>query len=394
MSDNSNLHNAKSAKNDEFYTQLSDIEKELQHYMTQLNNKVVYCNCDDYRKSKFWEYFHINFAKIGLKRLVATHYSKDGIAFKAIYEGGDDNDITKGIITQLSEDGDFRSKECLDILDESDVVVTNPPFSLFREFIATLMEHHKSFVTLGNVNAVTYKEFFPLIKNGEVWAGFSFNKTMEFVLPDEYQKWNSLTPDGKKVGKVPSIAWFTNLDIQRNIKQLNLCKKFNSDEYPMYANYNAWNVDKVSDIPINTHFAIVVDEERYKSLLNTYGNGCELIETLQETTSEGTTQAFYHVKIENPILGVPITFLNKYNPDQFKIVGITSGRKDFDIDAHPIKRYKNAIQHNKDGSTTSGSGANTGPCIAVDNPSGIYYTADNADNKLEVLYSRILIRRR
>ena len=163
-----NLQNAKALKNDEFYTQLADIKKELEHYKSQLNNKVVYCNCDDYRKSKFWEYFHLNFAKIGLKRLVATHYSKDGIAFKAIYDGGDDNDITKGIITQLSEDGDFRSKECIDILDASDIVVTNPPFSLFREFVATLMEHHKGFVIVGNKNAITYKEFFPLLKNDDV----------------------------------------------------------------------------------------------------------------------------------------------------------------------------------------------------------------------------------
>lgn len=331
MASNDNLHNAKRAKNDEFYTQLADIEKELEHYTAYLNNKVIYCNCDDYRKSKFWEYFHINFSKIGLKRLVATHYSKDGVAFKAIYDGGADNDTTKGTITQLSEDGDFRSKECIDILDDSDIVVTNPPFSLFREFVATLMEHHKSFVTLGNVNAVTYKEFFHLIKNGDVRTGFSFNKTMEFVLPDDYQKWTSLTPNGKKVGKVPSIAWFTNIDIDKRHEELILCKSFNQDDYPMYDNYNAWNVDKVADIPIDTAFELVVDDDRYKSLSATYGNDCELIETLKETIQDGTTRAIYRVKIENPILGVPITFIDKYNPAQFDIIDFRKGKDGKDL---------------------------------------------------------------
>ena len=380
MSNNSNLNKAKKEKNDEFYTQLADIEKELMHYKLHFKNKVVYCNCDDYRKSKFWVYFHINFAKIGLKRLVATHYSKDGIAFKAIYEGGDDNDITKGIITQLSEDGDFRSEECIDILDESDIVVTNPPFSLFREFIATLMSHDKNFLIVGNKNAIGYKEIFPLIKDNVVKLGYGSLAAFD-------------TPQGTTMRINGLSRWFTNLDIDKHHDKLILYKQFNSDDYPMYDNYNAWNVNKVADIPINTHFALVVDEDRYKSLLNTYGNDCELIETLQETTKEGTTRALYRVKIENPILGVPITFIGKYNPAQFEIVGMATGRKDFDIDAHPIKRYKNAIQHNKDGSTTRGS-LNSGPCIAVDNPSGIYYTADNTDNKLEVLYSRILIRRR
>lgn len=317
MSSNDNMIKAKKEKNDEFYTQLADIEKEIQHYTTQLHNKVVYCNCDDYRKSKFWEYFHINFAKIGLKRLVATHYSKDGIAFKAIYDGGDDKDIAKGTITQLSGDGDFRSKECLDILDESDIVVTNPPFSLFREFVATLMGHHKSFVIVGNKNAITYKEFFPLLKNDDAWLGYG--AVSEF-----------LTPAGT-TQKFGNIGWFTNLDIGKRHEKLILYKEFNSDEYPLYDNYNAWNVDKVADIPINTHFALVIDEERYKSLLNTYGNGCELIETLQETTPEGTTRALYRVKIENPILGVPITFLDKYNPTQFELVAFRKGEDGQDL---------------------------------------------------------------
>ena len=271
MSDNTNLSNAKKAKNDEFYTQLADIEKELQHYTTQLNNKVVYCNCDDYRKSKFWEYFHINFAKIGLKRLVATHYSKNGVAFKAIYDGGDDNNIAKGIITQLSEDGDFRSKECLDILDESDVVITNPPFSLFREFVATLMYHGKNFLIVGNKNAITYKEFFPLLRDNNVRLGYT--NTKDF-----------LTPDGTIKGV--NAGWFTTLDVSRSINPITLCKSFNQDYYPMYDNYAAWNVDKVADIPIDTSFEIVVDEECYKKLCSTYGNDCKLLEVIKGGNTE------------------------------------------------------------------------------------------------------------
>ena len=302
MPDNTNLNNAQKYKNDEFYTQLADIEKELEHYTTQLNNKVVYCNCDDYRKSKFWEYFHINFAKIGLKRLVATHYSKDGIAFKAIYEGGDDNDITKGTITQLSEDGDFRSKECIDILDESDVVVTNPPFSLFREFIAMLMYHGKKFLIIGNKNAVANKEIFPLIKSGKVKLGY--NAVFDFN-----------TPAGI-IRSIGNVGWFTNLDVNIRRDNLVLSKKFSPDKYTMYNNCDAWNVDKVSDIPIDTEFDTFAFEDRYRSILNTYGGDCELLEIIKSDTYPD----IYHIKVENPILGVPVTFIDKYDPDKFELL--------------------------------------------------------------------------
>lgn len=302
MSDNTNLHNAKAAKNDEFYTQLADIEKELEHYAAYLNNKVVYCNCDDYRQSKFWEYFHINFAKIGLKSLVATHYSTDGTAFKAIYEGGDDNDITKGTITQLSEDGDFRSKECLDILDDSDIVVTNPPFSLFRDFIAMLMSHGKDFLIVGNKNAVANKDIFPLIKSGDVKLGY--NAVFDFD-----------TPSGI-IRRLGNVGWFTNLDIVIKRDELVLSKKFSTDKYTMYNNYDAWNVDRVEDIPIDTEFETFVYENRYKSILNTYGGDCELLEIIKSDTYKD----IYHIKVENPILGVPVTFIDKYDPDKFELL--------------------------------------------------------------------------
>lgn len=302
MSNNANLNKAKKEKNDEFYTQLADIEKELEHYTTKLKDKVVYCNCDDYRESKFWEYFHINFSKIGLKRLIATHYSKDGVAFKAIYDGGDDNDITKGTITQLSEDGDFRSKECLDILDDSDIVVTNPPFSLFREFIAMLISHGKSFLIIGNKNAVTNKEIFPLIKSGEVKLGY--NAVLNF------------TTHSGIIRRLGCIGWFTNIDVDISRDNLVLSKKFSPYKYTMYNNCDAWNVDRVEDIPIDTEFETFVFKDRYISILNTYGSDCELLEIIKSDTYKD----IYHIKVENPILGVPVTFIDKYDQDKFELL--------------------------------------------------------------------------
>lgn len=313
MSDNTNLHNAKKAKNDEFYTQLDDIEKELEHYTAYLHNKVVYCNCDDYRESKFWEYFHINFAKLGLKRLVATHYSKDGVAFKAIYDGGADNDTTKGTITQLSEDGDFRSKECLDILDYSDIVVTNPPFSLFREFIATLISHGKSFLIIGNKNAAANKDMFPLIKSGEVKLGY--NAVFDFN-----------TPEGI-IRKLGNIGWFTNIDVDIRRDELVLSKRFSPDKYTMYNNYDAWNVDRIEDIPIDTEFDTFVFKDRYISILNTYGSDCELLEIIKSDTYPD----IYHIKVENPILGVPVTFIDKYDPDKFELLQARRGSDGRDL---------------------------------------------------------------
>lgn len=313
MSDNTNLNNAKKSKNDEFYTQLADIEKEIENYTAYLHDKVIYCNCDDYRQSKFWEYFHINFSKIGLKRLVATHYSKDGVAFKAIYEGGDDNDITKGIITQLLEDGDFRSKECIDILDASDIVVTNPPFSLFREFIATLMYHGKSFLIIGNKNAVTNKEIFPLIKSGEVKLGY--NAVFDFN-----------TPSGI-IRRLGNIGWFTNLDIDIRRDNLVLSKKFSPDKYTMYNNCDAWNVDRIEDIPIDEEFDTFVFEDRYRSILNTYGSDCKLLEIIKSDTYKD----IYHIKVENPILGVPVTFIDKYDPGKFELLQYRRGSDGRDL---------------------------------------------------------------
>lgn len=262
---NANLHKAKDAKNDEFYTQLTDVAKELMHYKAHFKDKIVLCNCDDPTWSAFWKYFHLNFAELGLKKLISTHYDKTEPTYKMEYTGGDDNNIEVGVKTPLEGNGDFRNQECLDLLDESDIVVTNEPFSLFREYVAILMEHKKKFLIIGNKNAITYKEFFPLLKDNEVWLGCTNVK--EF-----------LQPDGS-IKKFGNIGWFTNLDVAKRHEKLILWKHYTPEEYPKYDNYDAINVDKVSEIP------------------------CDY----------------------DGVMGVPISFLDNYCPEQFEIIWQASG---------------------------------------------------------------------
>ena len=273
MEKNENLHKAKDAKNDEFYTRIEDVAEELRHYKKHFAGKVVFCNCDDPTWSAFWRYFHLNFSELGLKKLIATHYDRTEPTYKMEYEGGDDNDVEVGVKTQLEGNGDFRSEECLDLLDECDIVVTNPPFSLFREYVATLIAHNKKFLIIGNKNAITYKEFFPLLKENKVWIGYT--SPAEFNTPDGMtKKMNGLT------------RWFTNLDIQKRHEKLILWQRYYDDNgnplpdvderYPKYDNYAARHVDKVADIPMD-----------YKG-----------------------------------VMGVPIPFMDKYTPDEFEIVGM------------------------------------------------------------------------
>lgn len=261
MAKNNNLHKAKDAKNDEFYTQLTDVSKELMHYKQHFKGKVVLCNCDDPTWSAFWKYFHLNFAELGLKKLISTHYDKSEPTYKMEYDGGNDNNVEAGIKTPLEDNGDFRNQECLGLIDEADIIVTNPPFSLFREYVAMLMEHQKKFLIIGSKNAITYKEFFPLLKDNEVWLGCTNVK--EF-----------LQPDGS-VKKFGNIGWFTNLDVAKRHEKLILWKNYTPEEYPKYDNYDAINVNKVSEIP------------------------CDY----------------------DGVMGVPITFMDKYNPEQFEILG-------------------------------------------------------------------------
>lgn len=279
MSKNANLHKAKTEKNDEFYTQLTDVSKEIIYYKQHFKDKIVFCNCDDPTYSAFWKYFHLNFNALGLKKLISTHYDKTKPTYKMEYEGGNDNDIEVGVKTPLEGNGDFRNQECIDLLDESDIVVTNPPFSLFREYVSCLVEHNKKFIIWGNNNAITYKEFFPLLKENKVWLGYIVNQTCVFRLSDEYTKWDTKITeqmnDGHKYGKCPAISVFTNLDIQKRHEKLILWKKYTPEEYPTYDNYDAINVDKVTDIP------------------------CDY----------------------DGMIGVPKTYLGKHCPDQFEIIG-------------------------------------------------------------------------
>ena len=281
---NANLSNAKRAKNDEFYTQLSDIENELKHYKSHFAGKVVYCNCDDARKSNFFRFFQKKFNDYGLKKLITTSYNENGHGSVLVYEGDtngngklDDNEVK---VSELKGNGDFRSEECIEYLKESDIVVTNPPFSLFRDYIATLVQYDKKFLIIGNPNAITYKEVFPLIKENKLWLGWSsFNKGMYFYVPEDYKYADTYKFEkeinGRKVMRVSSICWFTNLDHSRRHEDLILYKKYTPEEYPKYDNYDAIEVSKVCEIP----------------------------------------------KDYDGIMGVPITFLDKYNPSQFEIVG-------------------------------------------------------------------------
>lgn len=282
MAANANLHKAKDAKNDEFYTQLTDVSKELMHYKQHFKDKIVFCNCDDPTWSAFWKYFHLNFEALGLKKLISTHYDKTEPTYKMEYTGGDDNDIEAGVKTPLEGNGDFRNQECLNLLDEADIVVTNPPFSLFREYVAVLMEHEKDFLILGNQNAVTYKEFFPLIRANKVWFGASIHSGgVDFQIPDNYETYskNVFIKDGHHFINLAGIRWFTTLDYPQRHEKLLLWKQYTPEEYPKYDNYDAINVNATKDIPVDY----------------------------------------------DGVMGVPITFLDKYNPEQFEIIGGFNG---------------------------------------------------------------------
>ena len=330
------LLNAKKAKNDEFYTQLPDIENELKHYKEHFKNKVVFCNCDDPFESNFFKYFAMNFNALGLKKLIATSYASSPIvgselnnyidsdqefliqnkkAYKVIMselkdtngDGREDlfdvQELIKHRIRYLKGDGDFRSDESIELLKQADIVVTNPPFSLFREYVSLLMAHKKKFVIIGSQNAIAYKEIFPLIKNNQLWLGWKAGD-MAFKVPHYYPPRDTRYWEDKKGQKWRSfgnICWFTNLDIAKRHEKLKKKKKYNSEDYPKYFNYDGIDVDKVDSIP-----------EDYDG-----------------------------------VMGVPITFLDKFNPDQFEIIGMGS-----DVPKtleHVAYKKENKIVYEKDG---------------------------------------------
>ena len=276
---NSNLRTAKKSKNDEFYTQYTDIEKEMRYYKDFFKGKVVYCNCDDARESNFFKYFSLNFEFLGLKKLITTGYKADGKGVVLVYEGDKNGnrrvDNEEIIVNELNGDGDFRSEECIEYLKQADVVVTNPPFSLFRQYVKQLMDYNKKFIIIGNNNAITYKDIFQLIKDNKIWLGINSNKTMEFSMPMSYEKWDRIEGN-RKYGKVPAISWFTNIENKKRTQPIDLYKRYSFEDYPKYDNFDAINVDKTCDIPMDY----------------------------------------------DGVMGVPITFLDKYCPTQFEIIDI------------------------------------------------------------------------
>ena len=280
MGANDNLQKAKLTKSDEFYTQLQDIEDELKHYRPHLEGKVIYCNCDDPAWSNFYKYFTLNFKFLGLKKLISTHYTKD-LQTDPAYKKECVLDTSGNLVettTDLFGDGDFRSDECVGLLKEADIVVTNPPFSLFREYVAQLIKYNKSFVIVGNQNAITYKEIFNLIKDNKLWQGYKCGD-MSFKVPDHYEAretryWQD--ESGQKWRSLGNACWFTNLTHKKRTEELILWREYNKNDYPTYDNYAAIEVNKVASIPIDY-----------------FGE-----------------------------MGVPITFLEKYNPSQFHIIGI------------------------------------------------------------------------
>ena len=263
MAKNSNLRSAKKSKNDEFYTLMEDIEKELRYYTESFKGKVVYCNCDDYQQSNFYKYFYYNFHYLKLKKLITTGYKSDDNGLYAIYNGEIE---TTG---KLNGDGDFRSDECIEYLKQADVVVTNPPFSLFRQYVKQLMDYNKKFIIIGNKNALTYKEVFSFIKENKLWLGIS--SPNDFIQPSY----------AVKKSMAGLTRWFTNIENKKRTQPIDLYKRYSFEEYPKYENFDAINVDKVADIPMDY----------------------------------------------DGVMGVPITFLDRYCPTQFEIIGIANSAR-------------------------------------------------------------------
>ena len=305
---NSNLHGAKNAKNDEFYTQLSDIEKELCHYKEHFRNKIVLCNCNDAIHGNFAKYFSLNFEFLGLKKLICTSYGDGDENGKVCIYTGDKNgnnvpDIEEWEQYELNGKGDFRSEMCVELLKEADIVVTNPPFSLFREFIALLMQYDKKFLIIGNMNAITYKEVFPLIKDNQIWAGCKcFGGGMNMIQPEDTfveSKTKSFTINdkGEIIKNIMGVIWFTNLDHQKRHEPLDLYKKYSPEEFPKYDNYDAIEVSKTCDIPLDY----------------------------------------------DGVMGVPITFLDKYCPEQFEIIWTTDRGGDGELEDLKVKDFDKSL---------------------------------------------------
>ena len=282
---NSNLHMSRAGKTDEFYTDITMIENELRHYREYFKDKVVFCNCDDPEMSNFWKYFQINFYMLGLKKLISTHFKRNGTSYKLEIVRQDDkigqlSFMPDYVQTALDGNGDFRSPEAIELLKEADIVVTNPPFSLFKEYIAQLRNYKKTFLIIGNLNSVTYKEVLPSIMDNEIWLGYNSGHFW-FKVPEDYEVKKTdfkIDDSGQKWRRMGNICWYTNLDTTQRHENITVFKKYNSEQYPTYNNYDAIEVSKVADIPYD-----------YPG-----------------------------------VMGVPITFLTRFNPEQFELIDVKS----------------------------------------------------------------------
>ncbi len=341
MAGNSNLKDSFKNRQDEFYTQLPFIENELKHYKNHFKGKTVFCNCDDPEWSNFWKYFMLKFNDLELKHLVATHYEEEKPSYKLEYDG---HNITK---TKLQQNGDFRSPECIEILKESDIICTNPPFSLFREYIEILLTNKKDFLIVGNQNAVAYKDFFPYISSNTIWLGYNAGHFW-FRVPDWYEEKKTdfkIDEDGVKWRRMGNICWYTNLDIAKRHEDMILFKSYNKEDYPTYDNFEAIEVSKTADIPMDY----------------------------------------------DGVMGVPITFVSQHNPEQFEILGLS---QKYGFGLETTKTYDDYREIKEDGTPTGSSGKKTNgnPMIKGKPKKGNYYQL--GDEIVHSLYSRIFIRRK
>lgn len=343
MSTKKKLNQARLNKKDEFYTRLEDINRELRHYRNHFKDKVVYCNCDDPKVSNFFHYFSYKFEKLGLKKLVTTSYKNKNMdlfsqnnsesSIKLEYLGDKNSnrkpDSDEIGITYLKSDGDFRNEETINILKEADIVCTNPPFSLFREYVSQLIKYNKKFIIVGHQNAISYKEIFSLLIDNKIWLGYGFKGGAGHFINKHYENFATASNKIEGMIRVSGVVWFTNLDIKKRHEDIRLFKKYNPDEYPAYENFDAINVNKTKDIPCD-----------FKGKM-----------------------------------GVPITFINKFNPEQFELIGLGISSSGLKIGVKPYKP-----EHRKFRKEVQKRGAVDGDLYLIEN------------GEVKVPYARIIIK--
>lgn len=357
---NERFDNAKKNKNDEFYTRLEDIEKELEQYKEFFKGKTIFCNCDDPRVSNFFKYFALNFNNFGIKKIISTCYKNQDVDLftqneceKAVYieYTGNPNDPTSTDfstieVKELKGDGDFRSQECIELLKQSDIVVTNPPFSLFREYVAQLIKYDKKFIIVGHQNAISYKEIFSLIKDNKLWLGYGFKGGAAHFINTHYEDYASAGNHKEGMIRVSGVVWFTNLDIKKRHEEIVMYKTYSPEEFPKYENYDGINVDKSTDIPMDY----------------------------------------------SGVIGVPITFLDKYSPDQFEIIGLgIVGSCEFTNERKMEILDKNGIPTGK--YTVNAKGTLYRKHLASDKKPAAFKDCETGE-LYQSIYARILIKRK